>query len=202
VAVNVSAVLAAVELGVQPLLFHDAAGAPLYAPYPLHIAIPAMMLGHLTIAGMAEAALSAGLLRYMERNEPSLAPAPAGGTRKLRPALALPLLVLLTPLGILAGGAAWGEWAPQDFATADGRAQIAAASGHAAPPAAAPAGLERLANLWRAPMPQYAPQFARSEAFGYLISAMIGAGAILAVGWLARRLTAAARTAARTGETR
>ena len=28
--------------------------APLYAPYALHIAIPAMMLGHLTFAGLAE----------------------------------------------------------------------------------------------------------------------------------------------------
>jgi len=202
-AVNVSALLAAVELGVQPMLFHDAAGAPLYAPYPLHIAVPAMMLGHLTIAGAAEAGLSAGLLRYLERNEPALVPAPAGGTRALRPALAmLLLLILLTPLGILAGGAAWGEWAPQDFATAAGRAQIAAASGQAVPPAAAPTGLQRLANLWTAPLPQYAPQFVRSEAFGYLLSAAIGAGVILAVGWLARRLTGAVRTAARTGETR
>jgi len=202
-AVNVSALLAAVELGVQPMWFHDAAGAPLYAPYPLHIAVPAMMLGHLTIAGAAEAALSAGLLRYLERNEPSLSPAPAGSARGLGPALALLLLlVLLTPLGILAGGAAWGEWAPQDFSSPSGTAQIAAASGQAAPPAEAPAGLERLAGLWTAPLPQYAPQFVRSVAFGYLISAMIGAGAILAVGWLARRLTGAVRTAARTGETR
>ncbi len=53
-AINVAALFAACELGIQPLLFKDASGAPLYAPYALHIAIPAMMLGHLTFAGLAE----------------------------------------------------------------------------------------------------------------------------------------------------
>ena len=42
------------------MLYRDAAGTPLYAPYPLHIAIPAMMIGHLTIAGLAEMVVSAG----------------------------------------------------------------------------------------------------------------------------------------------
>ena len=34
VAVNASALLAAIEFGIQPMLFHDASGTPLYAPYP------------------------------------------------------------------------------------------------------------------------------------------------------------------------
>ena len=59
-AINVSALCAAVEFGIQPLLFHDAGGAPLYAPYPLSIAIPAMMIGHLTFAGLAELVISGG----------------------------------------------------------------------------------------------------------------------------------------------
>ena len=59
-AINVSALLAAVEFGIQPLLYHDASGAPLYCPYPLSVAIPAMMLGHLTIAGVAEAVCFGG----------------------------------------------------------------------------------------------------------------------------------------------
>src|SRR5271166_196350 len=33
-AINVSALFAAVEFGIQPLLFKDATGAPLYCPYP------------------------------------------------------------------------------------------------------------------------------------------------------------------------
>src|SRR6185312_16869636 len=34
IAINVSALFAAVEFGVQPLWFHDALGSPLYCPYP------------------------------------------------------------------------------------------------------------------------------------------------------------------------
>ena len=72
VAINLAALAAAVEFGIQPLLYHDASGAPLYAPYPLHIAIPAMMIGHLTIAGLAEMVVSAGVVAYLQRSEPSL----------------------------------------------------------------------------------------------------------------------------------
>ena len=67
VAINASALVTAVELGIQPMLFHDASGTPLYAPYPLHVAIPAMMIGHLTFAGLAEAVISAGMVSYLQR---------------------------------------------------------------------------------------------------------------------------------------
>jgi len=189
-AINFSALLAAIEFGIQPMLFHDATGAPLYAPYSLRVAIPAMMLGHLTIAGAAEAVMSAGLFSYLRRNEPALVgitgvPAAQQGIRTLWGALAL--VLLLTPLGIVASGAAWGEWAPKDFANAAGRAQMAAASGNAVAPAAAPSGLARLANLWTAPLPDYAPHFVKSAAFGYLLSAMFGVGLILAVAWAVGR---------------
>lgn len=192
-AINLSALLAAIEFGIQPMLFHDATGAPLYAPYPLHIAIPAMMAGHLTIAGAAEAIMSAGLFGYLRRNEPSLVGISSiPVTAKPRPTRSLwgllAVVLLLTPLGILASGAAWGEWAPKDFSNAAARAQIATASGHAAPPAIAPSGLARLANLWTAPMPAYVPHFVRSAAFGYLLSAMFGVGLILAVALLAQRI--------------
>lgn len=189
-AINVSALLAAIEFGLQPMLFRDAAGAPLYAPYPLSIAIPAMMAGHLTIAGAAEAMMSAGLFSYLRRNEPGLVgmtsqPVTRQVTRGLWGALAV--VLLLTPLGIVASGAAWGEWAPKDFVNAGTRAQIAAASGNAVAPAAAPSGLARMANIWTAPMPEYAPHFVKSATFGYLLSAMFGVGLILAVAWVAQR---------------
>jgi hypothetical protein len=38
-------------------------------------------------------------------------------------------------------------------------------------------------------MPDYAPHFVKSEAFGYLLSAMFGVGLILAAVWVAQRLT-------------
>jgi len=192
-AINLSALLAAIEFGIQPMLFHDAMGAPLYAPYPLRIAIPAMMAGHLTIAGAAEAVMSAGLFSYLRRNEPALVGisplAVAGaerGARNLWGALAV--VLLLTPLGILASGTAWGEWTARDFANSAARARIAAASGNHALPAAPPVGLARWANLWTAPLPDYAPHFVKSAAFGYLLSAMFGVGIILGAAWLGQRL--------------
>ena len=198
IAINASALCAALELGIQPLLFRDASGAPLYAPYPLRVALPAMLIGHLTFAGLAESVLSGGVLAYLQRANPSLleltAPSAARGDEgrrqvsiqgawsTLRPLwIALALLLALTPLGVLAGGAAWGEWGVRDFSQAAARQKIAAASSHVAPPSRAPQGLERLYSVWTAPFPQYAPSFVRQPALGHLLSAMFGSGIIILV---------------------
>jgi cobalt/nickel transport system permease protein len=196
VAINLAALAAAIEFGIQPLLYHDASGAPLYAPYPLHIAIPAMMIGHLTIAGLAEMVVSAGVVAYLQKSEPALLKRTAPGVSdmgvaagNLRPLwFALAALLILTPLGILAAGSAWGEWAPQDFSSPAARREIASASRNQSPPAQAPRGLRALSSFWTAPMPRYAPPFLKSPAFGYLLSAMTGTGLILLVvlfaGWM------------------
>jgi cobalt/nickel transport system permease protein len=181
VAVNVSALLAAVEFGIQPLLFHDASGAPLYCPYPLSVAIPAMMLGHLTIAGLAEAVVSAGVVAFLQRSDISLlkatATGPAVGLRALRPLWgALAALLVLTPLGILAAGSAWGEWVASDYSSPAARSQMAAASFQQAPPLRAPEGLARLSTIWTAPFARYAPTYVSNASFGYLLSGMFGAG--------------------------
>ena len=198
VAANVSALAAAIELGIQPALFHDAAGAPLYAPYPLKIAIPAMMIGHLTFAGIAEAVISAGLVAYLQVADPSLLAATSGlnvpgmalGARTpvslRRLWVTVALLLILTPLGILATGKAWGEWAPSDFLRPEARAQIASASKNALPPAAPPEGMARLTTIWTSPFPAYAPAFVRSRALGYLLSAMFGVGVCLLIALLAQ----------------
>jgi cobalt/nickel transport system permease protein len=200
-AANASALAAGVELGIQPMLFHDVAGTPLYAPYPLKIAIPAMMIGHLTFAGLAEAVLSAGLVAYWQTAEPGLLSAsfptlsnsPACDLRSaasLRTLWAtVAVLLILTPVGILATGKAWAEWAPREFTGAESRAQIAAASHDTAPPAVAPSGLQRLSGLWTSPFPAYAPPFVKRAGVGYLLSAMFGVGVLLlltvvAQGWL------------------
>ncbi len=205
IGINAAALCAAVEFGIQPLFFKDASGAPLYAPYPLTIAIPAIMIGHLTFAGLAELFVSGGVLAYLQRTNASLlkltAPGaiefesgdwPSLGWRAARPLwTALTLLLLLAPLGILATGSAWGEWAARDFSNPVARQEIAQASRAVAPPAHAPAGLERLSSLWTAPFPRYAPAWVHSAAFGYLVSAVFGAGLILLliliVAWLAAR---------------
>jgi cobalt/nickel transport system permease protein len=190
-AINLSALLAAVEFGVQPMLFHDAAGTPLYAPYPLAIAIPAMMIGHLTVAGMAELMISGGLVAYLQRANPDLLaysapsrvvdiPPKAGVWRSTRTLwYILAALMILSPLGLLVEGTAWGEWGAEDFANAEARQEISSASGNAALPATVPQGLEHLSSVWAAPVPDYAPSFMQNASLGYLLSAVFGTGLIL-----------------------
>ena len=204
-AINAAALFAAVEFGIQPLLFHDASGAPLYAPYPLHIAIPAMMIGHLTFAGLAELIVTGGVVAYLQKSDPSLLKLTApdaldeikiksdrqGSTRPLW--IGLAALMILTPLGLLAAGTAWGEWSAADFNNPAVRQEITNASHNQAAPETAPKGLEKLSKVWTAPIPDYAPAFLNSAEFGYVLSAMFGAGSIIAlfliVGWIAGKLT-------------
>jgi cobalt/nickel transport system permease protein len=194
-AINTSALCAAIELGVQPSLFKTAAGAPLYAPYPLHVAVPAMLIGHLTFAGLAELVISGSIVAYLQRANPVLLAATAPGAPQfVRPgevrhgwAAARPLwigvvlLMILTPLGILAAGTAWGEWSAHDFSDPAARRQIMMSSGHRAPPAHVPSGLERLSSLWSAPFARYSSPFIHQRFSAYFMSAVVGAGVILAI---------------------
>jgi cobalt/nickel transport system permease protein len=101
--------------------------------------------------------------------------------------------MMLTPLGILAGGTAWGEWTARDFSNPKIRKEIAAASGNVAPPVDPPRGLLRYGNLWKVAIPQYAPPFIRHPAVGYALSAMFGSGAIILVSVAAGSLATRAR---------
>ncbi|MBU1237874.1 MAG: cobalt transporter CbiM [Gammaproteobacteria bacterium] len=190
-AINVAALLTAVEFGVQPMLFHDATGTPLYAPYPLAIAIPAMMIGHLTVAGLAELVISGGLVAYLQRANPDLlAYSVSSGVADTRARASiwrstrtlwfiLAALMILSPLGLLVEGTAWGEWGVDDFAIGEARQQISSASGNEALPATVPQGLEHLAIVWTAPVPDYAPGFMQNANLGYILSAVFGTGLIL-----------------------
>ncbi|MGO9402966.1 MAG: cobalt transporter CbiM [Terriglobales bacterium] len=200
VAINASALVTAVELGIQPMLFHDASGTPLFAPYPLHVAIPAMMIGHLTFAGLAEAVISAGMVSYLQRADlgllqgvSGLAQTPtsiiAGGSAESSKGQlwwVVAFLMLFTPLGILAAGSAWGEWSSADLTNPHTREQIAAASGNHMPPSSVPVGIQGLSTLWTAPFPGYAPRFIKSPVFGYLLSAMFGVGLLVLASLLAK----------------
>ena len=211
VGINIAAFCAAIEFGVQPILFHDASGAPLYAPYPLSVSIPAMMIGHLTLAGLAEFIISAGIIAYLQRTDPGLlrlsapdAPdrdsaVPASPEAITLPTarklwLGLALLLILTPLGILAAGSAWGEWTAQELSNPQVRQQIATVSGDQLPPDRVPRGLERLSAIWTAPLSRYAPGFIRSQSFGYFVSGMVGVGLILATCVLATWLLSKGRS--------
>jgi cobalt/nickel transport system permease protein len=185
-AINLAALCAAVEFGLQPILFHNNAGVPLYCPYALNQTIPAMALAHLTLGGLAEAVVTGATLAYAGAFAGKLqqAPRPRVAVGKLWFGLAV--LTLLSPLGLLAAGTAWGEWTGQELQTLTHYL---------------PAGLERFAGAWRrAPIPDYVPPgfdggFATLAA-GYIISAFIGVGLIaLTMRLLQRRLRGVKKTA-------
>lgn len=68
VGLNSAAVTTALMFGIQPLLHTGPDGRALYAPYPLSVAIPAMLLGHATLAGAVEALLTGLAVRFLRRS--------------------------------------------------------------------------------------------------------------------------------------
>ncbi len=60
------------ELGLQPILEHDANGTPLYMPYGLNVTIPAMLLENMLFFGFVEALVTALIFAYIRKTDPSL----------------------------------------------------------------------------------------------------------------------------------
>jgi cobalt/nickel transport system permease protein len=69
---NLSALMTAFELGVQPFIAHNASGQPLYSPFPLSIAVPAMMIGHIGLFGFVEAFVTAFIILYFQKSDQSM----------------------------------------------------------------------------------------------------------------------------------
>jgi cobalt/nickel transport system permease protein len=69
---NISAVITAIQFGIQPLLERSPTGQPLYAPFPLSVAVPAMALEHLFLFGIVEAVVTALVIKYFQRNDPEM----------------------------------------------------------------------------------------------------------------------------------
>ena len=179
VALTVAAFCAGVEFGIQPALFHAADGTPLYAPYPLSVAIPAMVLPHLLVASVVEGLVTALVVAYLQRTNPGALemtnrPVPAaegGGWQRLRVFwIALAVLAVATPLGLLAPGTAWGEWGSDQF-TEIGLGFV-------------PQGLEQLEGLWGAPFKDYDLPALGNPTLGYVLSAVVGIAVIALVAWL------------------
>ena len=232
VGINAAALATAIEFGIQPDLFPAADGTPLYAPFHLSQTIPAMALAHLTIAGGVEAALTAGVVAYLQRNnlpvlrinraalppaevavpvapdgepiglagEPDdgvrvapggvpVASATAGRTRSAWrwAAVGIVLLALVTPLGLIAEGGAFGEDAPADLDL--GRYGLDAV----------PEGLNRYNGFWsHSVLGDYGFSSGDNATLGYLLSAAVGivivSLTILAV-WLFVRFLGRSRSA-------
>jgi cobalt/nickel transport system permease protein len=78
VSLNLAALSTAFMLGIQPLIASDPAGRPLYAPYPLSVAVPVMAFEHLVIFGFVEGIITALLVRYLLENYPETLSMTAG----------------------------------------------------------------------------------------------------------------------------
>ena len=170
VGLNAAAFCCAVEFGLQPMLFRDAVGNALYCPYDLSVAIPAMMIPHLAVAGVVEAVFTVAVYALVRKTAPDLryerilADAPETGKKSRLPIFALiAALIAACPLGLLATGTAWGEWGADEIAeiVVGGKAL-----GYT------PAGLEKGWSL-EVPMPDYALE-GMNEVLAYILSAVIG----------------------------
>ena len=166
IAINVAAFIAAIEFGIQPMLFKDAAGFPLYCPYGLSASIPAMMIPHLLLAGFVEGGITAAVLGYIRKVSPSSMH--QGSSVEFKPFYALIItLIALVPLGLYAPGTAWGEW---------GVKELKRITGHI------PAGMEKGMNFG-ALMPGYSVGGVSSN-IGYIVSAASGVALIAFLVWL------------------
>lgn len=116
----------AIELGIQPILFKNSVGQPLYCPYPLKITIPAMVGVHLII-GLVEGGITLAVYAYIKKIAPQtiyhsedyVKANNIKNERKWSKAL-LPIIIvalLLCPLGLIASEPAWGEWNGTDIMT-------------------------------------------------------------------------------------
>jgi cobalt/nickel transport system permease protein len=69
IGINVAALCAGVEFGLQPLFYHSASGQALYCPYGLNVAVPAMAGEHLLIFGWVEAVVTALVVKYLQKQD-------------------------------------------------------------------------------------------------------------------------------------
>lgn len=167
--------LVGVMFGLQPILFHAVDGTPLYAPFPLQVSVPAMLIPHMLVASVIEGLVTAGIVAYLQRGNPellelSIKPGAASSleSARLRPLwIGLAALVVLSPVGLLAAGTAWGEWAAEEIADVVGFT---------------PSGLAAT-QPWSAPIPDYAVPGLNAN-LGYILSAGVGIALTLVVIWV------------------
>jgi len=183
---TVAAFFAGFEFGIQPMLFHTANSTPLYAPYPLSISIPAMVLAHALIASPVEALVTVLVVAYLQHTnqsalefvkKPEISPELSGFAKWRALWTGLAVMIVLVPLGLLAPGTAWGEWGAQEL-TSRGLAFV-------------PQGMAKLSGLWFAPMSGYDLPALKNANLGYFFSGIVGTIVIGIVVWLFTMLVTA-----------
>ena len=176
---TVAAFFAGFEFGIQPMLFHTADGTPLYAPYPLSVSIPAMVIPHALIASVVEGLVTALVVAYLVRANQSafeivskgqVAPEVSGFAKWRALWIGLAALIVIAPVGLLAPGTAWGEWGTEEL-TSLGLSFI-------------PRGMEKLSSFWSAPLPDYDLPSLGNANLAYILSAVVGILVVVIVVWL------------------
>jgi cobalt/nickel transport system permease protein len=139
-----------------------------------------MAFAHLTIAGFVECALTFAIIAYLQRanlplmrfNHPGVPVDDAALVKKPRSAwswalVGLGAMVVLTPLGLLAPGGAFGEDAPVDLNLAKYHLQ------------GVPTGLNEYNDFWtHTVLGGYGFSSGEHANIGYLLSAIVGIAAV------------------------
>ena len=187
IGLNAAALCAAVEFGIQPLLFKDSAGYAIYCPYDIAISVPAMMIPHLLIAGIVEAIFTVFVYTFLCKTAPDMIyhenDTNIGGMsnhivnrQSNSKSVKIPVfgiiafLIALAPIGLIATGTAWGEW---------GATEIASSISNGNKLGYTPQGI---ANGWslESILPDYS--FAgTSQIIGYILSAIIGVALLIII---------------------
>jgi len=68
----IASLCAGIEFGLQPILHHTASGQALYCPYGLKTSVLAMVAGHALVFGWVELLVTALVVKFLQKQEPSL----------------------------------------------------------------------------------------------------------------------------------
>jgi cobalt/nickel transport system permease protein len=134
VGMSASALLVGIELGIQPLLFTGPNGQPLYSPYGLEAAVPAMLIAHLFGASIVEGLIAGLGVAYLQRRHPGYltgsrsafaeGDTPVGDAGR-RPLWQIVLAILLIAagallvFGLVLGGGDPAHWFGADWSQVD-----------------------------------------------------------------------------------
>ena len=72
IGINVAAILAGLEFGMQTVIYPAVDGKYSYFMYPVTVSVPAMAFGHLALFGLVEGIVTALVVRYLQKADPAL----------------------------------------------------------------------------------------------------------------------------------
>jgi len=73
VGINAAALLTALELGIQPLMYGTGQAGAGYFPYGLKVALPAIVIPHLTLVGALEAVVAVMIVSFLRKTKTGMA---------------------------------------------------------------------------------------------------------------------------------